>query len=77
MIVEFETEIKNGNIVIPEKFRHQVKDEVKVSVSVKENEKKEKTEEEPYDIISELMKNPIKVKDFNPFKRDELYDRKL
>ena len=77
MTVEFETEIRNGNIEIPEKFRHQLKDEVKVSVSVIENVGEKKAEEEPYDIISELIKNPIKVKNFKPFTRDEIYDRKL
>lgn len=73
MIVEFETEIRNGNIEIPEKFRYQIKDKIKVLVSIKEAEK---TEEEPFDIIGELIENPIQDPNFVPFKRDEIYDRR-
>lgn len=74
MTVKFETEIENGTITIPEKFRHQFKDNIRVVVSVKEMEQ---SEEEPYDIIKELMENPIRDLNFVPFKRDEIYDRKL
>lgn len=70
--IEFETEAENGNIEIPEKYRQQLKGKLQVVVSVKETEKKE---EEPYDIITELMENPIQDSGFVPFKRDEIYDR--
>jgi len=72
MTVEFETEIKNGNIEIPEKFRHQLKDKIKIVVSVKEQDK---SDAEPYDIISDLMENPVQDSNFVPFRRDEIYDR--
>ena len=74
MTVKFETEIDNGTIMIPEEFRQQLKDKIKVIVSVKE---RETAENEPYDIISELMKNPIQDPNFVPFEREEIYDRKL
>jgi len=74
MTVKFKTKVNNGNIVIPEKFRSQLKDNIQVIVVVNgiENPK-----EEPYDIISELMENPIRDPFFVPFKRDEIYDRDL
>ena len=72
--VEFETEAENGSIEIPEKYRHQVKGRLQVIVKVKEAAV---NEEEPYDILTELMENPIQDPDFVPFKRDEIYDRKL
>ncbi|MDQ3321103.1 MAG: hypothetical protein M3525_01405 [Acidobacteriota bacterium] len=74
LTIEFETESKNGSIEIPEKYRGQLKGKLRVVVSVKEAEK---VEEEPYDILTELMENPIQDPDFVPFKRDEIYDRKL
>jgi hypothetical protein len=71
-VVTFEATVENGSIVIPTKFRNRVKGKVEVSVRV-ENESK--TEEEPYDIISELMRNPLHVSDPKPLTRDEIYDR--
>ena len=72
LTVEFETEAENGSIEIPEKYRRRLKGKLQVTVSVKETKKKE---EEPYDIISELMKNPLKLDDPKPLTRDEIYDR--
>ncbi|MDQ3711527.1 MAG: hypothetical protein M3388_04840 [Acidobacteriota bacterium] len=72
LTVEFETESENGNIEIPEKYRHQLKGKLQVVVSVKETEK---NEEEPYDIITELIKNPLHLSDSKPLTRDEIYDR--
>ena len=73
-VVKFEATVEDGNIVVPTKFRNKVKGRVEVSVRV---ENKSEHEEEPYDIISELIRNPIKDPDFVPLKRDEIYDRKL
>ena len=70
--IEFETEAENGNIEIPEKYRHQLKGKLQVVVSIKETKK---DKEEPYDMITELMNNPLKVDDFKPLTRDEIYDR--
>ena len=87
MTVEFETEIKNGNIEIPEKLRFRIKDKIKVLVSIKEAEEfVPLTRDEIYDrrrdkaenFIKWLMKNPLKVDKSIPFlTREEIYDRKL
>ncbi|HXG83881.1 MAG TPA: hypothetical protein VNI84_07630 [Pyrinomonadaceae bacterium] len=72
LTVEFETESKNGSIEIPEKYRGQLKGKLQVVISVKEAEK---VEEEPYDILTELVENPLKSEGFKPLTRDEIYDR--
>ncbi len=70
-VVKFEATVENGSIIIPTEFRNRVKGKVEVSVRL-ENKS---NEEEPYDIISELMKNPLQVSDPKPLTRDEIYDR--
>ncbi len=70
--VKFEATVDNGNIVIPMKFRKNIQGKVEVVIHF---EKKSKNEDEPYDIISELMKNPLPVSDPKPLTRDEIYDR--
>jgi hypothetical protein len=69
--VEFRTKIKNGIIEIPEEYRKQLKDTVRVIVLA--DEKIETTT----DIIEELIDSPIRLPNFVPMKRDEIYDRKL
>jgi len=73
-VVKFEAMVDNGSIIIPTKFRNKIKGKVEVSVHF-ENKSNEKNEA-PNDIISELMKNPLKVSDAKPLARDEIYDRK-
>ncbi|CAN5869438.1 hypothetical protein BH24ACI1_BH24ACI1_01390 [soil metagenome] len=73
-VVKFEATVENGSIVIPTELRNQVKGNVEVSVRLGN---KSNAEEEPYDILTELMENPIRDPAFVPFKRDEIYDRKL
>ncbi len=70
-VEKFEATVENGSIIIPTEFRNRVKGKVEVSVRL-ENKS---NEEEPYDIISELMKNPLQVSDPKPLTRDEIYDR--
>ncbi len=70
-VVKFEATVENGSIIIPTEFRNRVKGKVEVSVRL-ENKS---NEEEPYDIISELMKNPLQVSNPKPLTRDEIYDR--
>ena len=71
-VVKFEATVEDGNIIIPTKFRNKVKGRVEVSVSFGN---KPENQEEPYDIISELMRNPLRVSDPKPLTRDEIYDR--
>ncbi len=54
-VVKFEATVENGSIIIPTEFRNRVKGKVEVSVRLKN---KSNAKEEPYDIISELIKNP-------------------
>ena len=66
--IEFKSKIKNGIIQIPEKYKQKIGNTVKVIVIT---EKKAKQ----FDIIDELLANPIKLKDFSPFSREEIYER--
>ncbi|MEZ4528501.1 MAG: hypothetical protein R2941_21515 [Desulfobacterales bacterium] len=67
--VEFKTKIKDGIIIIPKKYRKILKTNVKVIVLTEEKEIK-KT-----DIIENLLDSPLKICDFKPMSRDDIYDR--
>ena len=66
--IEFTTKIKNGTIQIPKKYKNKTGNTVKVIIMT---EKKAKQA----DIIDRLLTNPIKLKDFSPFSREEIYER--
>lgn len=66
--IEFTTKIKNGTIQIPKKYKQRTGNTVKVIIMT---EKKAKQA----DIIDRLLTNPIKLKDFSPFSREEIYER--
>ena len=66
--IEFKTKIKNGTIQIPKKYKQKTGNTVKVIII---NEPKAKQN----DIIDKLLTNPIKLKDFSPFLREEIYER--
>jgi len=66
--IEFKSKIKNGIIQIPKKYKQKIGNTVKVIVIT---EKKAKQA----DIIDKLLANPIKLKDFSPFLREEIYER--
>jgi len=65
--IEFSTRIKNGVIEIPEKFRRKLKDNVKVILLT------EYMPDTSSDIIEELLESPLKITDFKPYKREEIY----
>ena len=67
--IEFKTKIKNGKIVIPEKFRKKLEENVKVIVL------SEEYATEASNIIDDLIKSPLKIKNFQPMTREEIYDR--
>jgi len=67
-VIEFKTRIKNGNIRIPEKYKTKTADSVKVIII------SEKIIRQT-DIIDDLLANPIKIHNFSPFSRKEIYDR--
>ncbi|MFA5905524.1 MAG: hypothetical protein WC836_16450 [Desulfobacula sp.] len=67
-VIEFKTKIKNGNIRIPEKFHKILNSTVKVILI---------TDQDPkgVDIIDKLLENPMKIENFYPFSRKEIYER--
>ena len=66
--IEFKSKIKNGIIQIPKKYKQKIGDTVKVIV-ITEKKKKQA------DIIDNLLANPIKLKNFSPFLREEIYEK--
>ncbi len=66
-IIEFKSKIKNGIIRIPEKYKQKMGNTAKVIVIT------EKKTKHP-DIIDSLLENPIRLKSFSPFLREEIYD---
>lgn len=67
-VIEFKTKIKNGAILIPEKYKKRIGTAVKVIVMSENTTKQE-------DIIDKLLANPIKAKEFVPLMIDEIYER--
>lgn len=67
--IEFRTRIKNGIIEIPEIYKKKFKASVKVIIL-----SDEKTELS-FDIIDELLTSPIKLQNFKPLRREEIYVR--
>lgn len=72
--VEFQANVKNGVIEVPENYRHELENYKNVRVIILKDENL-KDESMRTDIIAHLLKNPIKVNNFVPLKRDEIYDR--
>ncbi len=68
--IEFNTNIKDGVIVIPEKYRRNLKKNVRVILLSDEKIIKIK-----HDIIDNLLESPLIVNNFKPLTRDEIYDR--
>ena len=68
--VEFKAKVKDGIIEIPEKYRKKLRRNVKVILLNEDT-----IGEGSFDIIEELLESPLKMPDFKPFKREEIYDR--
>jgi len=66
--IEFKAKIKNGFIRIPEKFKQKTGGNVKVIIISEQKARQT-------DIIDKLLLNPIKLKEFLPFLREEIYER--
>ncbi len=66
--IEFKTRIKNGIIQIPRKYSQKVGNTVKVIILTEHKSKH-------VDMIDELLKQPVKIPDFKPFSRADIYDR--
>jgi bifunctional DNA-binding transcriptional regulator/antitoxin component of YhaV-PrlF toxin-antitoxin module len=70
--IEFSTKIKNGIIEIPKEYRNKLKDKDNVKVILLSEEEQEITS----DIIERLMDSPLKVENFTPLTREEIYERR-
>jgi len=66
--VEFRTKVKNGTIEIPEVYRDRFKERVRVILLAEE-------ESVTANLIDELLQYPLKVADFRPLSREEIYER--
>jgi hypothetical protein len=66
--IEFQARVTNGNIKIPEEFRDQLIGSVRVIVLAEERPASA-------DMIDRLLASPIKVENFVPIKREEIYER--
>ncbi len=66
--VEFQARIKNGMIEIPSQYKDKLKEVVRVIIL---SEEKETTP----NMIDQLLTSPLKVKNFKPLSRAEIYKR--
>ena len=66
--VEFQTKIKDGMIEVPSQYKDKLKKFVRVIILTDENEI-------ATNLIDQLLTSPLKVKNFKPFSRTEIYDR--
>jgi hypothetical protein len=66
--VEFQAQIKNGTIEIPEVYRSRLKERVRVILLAEE----ESTTE---NLIDQLLQHPIKLAEFKPLAREEIYEQ--
>ena len=64
---EFKTKIKNG-IIQSKKYSKKIGDTVKVIILSDHTNKIS-------DIVDDLLGHPVKVENFKPFSRDEIYER--
>lgn len=67
--VEFQTTVQNGTIQIPHEYVQRIPSRVKVILLAAE-------ERHPTtNLIDQLLANPLKIKNFKPLTRAEIYDR--
>lgn len=68
--VEFRTSVKDGMIQVPEELRSKVRGHVRVILLT------EDTEDTQPNIIDHLLEHPLKIDNFVPLSRNEIYDRR-
>jgi hypothetical protein len=66
--VEFQAQIKNGTIEIPEAYRSRFKEHVRVILLAEEDSP-------TVTLIDQLLQYPVKVPGFKPLTREEMYER--
>jgi len=65
--IEFQTKVENGHIEIPTEFKDRLAGCVRVIVLAEEQPAKT-------DLLDRLLADPIKLEDFKPLTREELYE---
>lgn len=73
--IKFKTKIKNGYIQIPEKFKNCLDHTVKVIIIEEDNISTSGKYFGNVNIIDELLKSPLHLKNFVPLTREEIYER--
>jgi hypothetical protein len=68
MAIEFRTKVKNGVIEVPPEHRDKLTDEVRVIILTK-------AVEPSSDMIERLLTTPLRLKNFKPLSRSEIYGR--
>lgn len=66
--IEFQTKVENGHIEIPMEFKDRLAGCVRVIVLAEEQPVKT-------DLLDRLLANPIKLENFEPLTREEIYER--
>lgn len=67
---EFEAQVKNGMIEIPEKYRDLFNCSVRVTLSSDEPDS-----QSPATILDQWLESPIRVVDFQPLSREQAHER--
>ena len=67
--IEFQTRVMNGSIEIPDEFKDKLAGLVRVIVLTKEKAAEN-------DMISRLLASPIKLENFKPLTREEIYEQR-
>jgi|GEM_PF-397046 len=70
--VEFKTKTKKGVIEIPSELKISPDKEIKVIIMYEDNLTTDRDIRKG-DFISELLANPLKIADFKPLHREEIY----
>ena len=67
--IQFKSKIKNGVIEVPRKYQGKLRDNIRVILKAETPKGKSKN------YLDTLIAHPIKVKNFNPLTRDQVYAR--
>lgn len=70
--IEFQTNVKEGIIEIPEPHKSEFMSQENVRVIVI---KKNQPQAQQFNFLQHLLDHPLKINSFVPLRRDEIYDR--
>ncbi len=66
--IEFQTHVKDGTIQIPPQYQDQLQDNVRVIILVEPSSP-------AHTFIDQLLAQPLRIPDFQPLSREEIYAR--